>query len=47
MYRGKRAGGKIFYVGGKVGRRWDLVPPHLLYLVLANIELWPCFCGIV
>jgi hypothetical protein len=47
MYKGRRGWGENIYVGGKVGRmgrRWDL-PPFLLDLVLANIELWPLFCG--
>jgi hypothetical protein len=45
MYRGRKAKGKIFYVGGKLGRKWDLLPPpHLLLdLVFTNIMLWPLF----
>jgi hypothetical protein len=46
VYRGKKARVKVFYVGGKLGRRWDLLsspPPFLLGLLFANIELWPFF----
>jgi hypothetical protein len=41
------AKGKILYVNGKVGRRWDLGTPHFSWtlVVFSNIELWPFFCG--
>lgn len=35
VYRGKRARGEIFYVGGKLGRRWDLFSPA---------SSWTCVC---